>query len=113
MNIQEINTLPPEDMKAELKKAALSGEVGLEVRHRRADGSIRDVEVFSNKIETAGRDYLYLIIHDITERKWAERILMESHSLSIAKNHFLPMDSAKKLLTKFTSTCPSLIKCAG
>lgn len=78
MNIQEINTLPPEDMKAELKKAALSGEAGFEVRHRRADGSIRDVEVFSNKIETAGRDYLYLIIHDITERKWAERILMES-----------------------------------
>jgi PAS domain S-box-containing protein len=80
MNIEEINTLPPEDMKAELKKAALSGNAGFEVRHRRADDSIRDEEVFSNTIESAGRDYLYLIIHDITERKWAEQILMESEA---------------------------------
>ena len=80
MNIRQITTQSPEEVEAELKKAALSGSASNEFRHRRADGSIRDVEVFSNKIKSGGRDYLYSIIHDITERVWAEQILKESEA---------------------------------
>ena len=43
-----------------------------EFRHRRCDGSIRDVEVFCNQVEIAGKALLYSIIHDITNRKRAE-----------------------------------------
>jgi len=49
-----------------------------EFRHRRADGSIRDVEVFGSKIEIRGKDVLHSIIHDITERKIAEQLLKVS-----------------------------------
>ena len=77
MHIQEINTLPPEAVKAEIEEAGVLGTAIFEFRHRRADGSIRDVEVFSNKIEIAGKRLLYSIIHDITERKWAEEALRE------------------------------------
>jgi two-component sensor histidine kinase len=41
-------------------------------RHRRADGSIRDVEVYSGPIRVGGRELLYSIIYDITERRRAE-----------------------------------------
>ena len=41
-------------------------------QHRIADGSVREVEVFSITIEIGCTDFLYSIIHDITERKQAE-----------------------------------------
>ncbi len=77
MSIQEINTLPPEAVKACMAKAALSKSTRFEVRHRMADGSILDVEVFSNQIESAGKGFLFSIIHDITELKQAEVALRE------------------------------------
>lgn len=78
MKIQEINTLPPETLQEAMYKGIISEKNRFEFRHRRADGSIRDVEVFSNKIENAGIDYLYSIIHDITDRKHAEEALRQS-----------------------------------
>ena len=52
--IQEINNLPPEAAKVELLRSP-----SCEFRQRRADGTIRDVDVFSNKIECTGRYFLY------------------------------------------------------
>jgi PAS domain S-box-containing protein len=80
MRIQEINTLPPEAVKAEMTKAASLKKVRFEFRHSRADGSICDVEVFSNTIEIAGKRILFSIIHDITERKRAEEVLREEEA---------------------------------
>ena len=79
MRIQQISLLSPEDVKAGLKKIVSQGAARLEFRHRRADGSIRDVEVFCNKIEIAGKTPLYAIIHDITERKKLEVALLKAH----------------------------------
>ena len=78
MKIQEINTLPSEAVKKELAKVLAEKKVRFEFRHRRADGSIRDVEVFSSKIEANKRILLHSIIQDITERKQAEKHLEES-----------------------------------
>jgi len=80
MRIQQINMLPPETVKAKMEKAASSESARFEFRHRRADSSIRDVEVFSNKIEVAGKGLLYSIVHDITERKQVEEQLLKSES---------------------------------
>jgi PAS domain S-box-containing protein len=77
MRIQQINTLSSEAVKSEMEKARSSESTRFEFRHRRADGSIREVEVFSNKIEITGKALLYSIIHDITERKQAEEALEE------------------------------------
>ncbi|MDO9109660.1 MAG: sigma 54-interacting transcriptional regulator, partial [Desulfatirhabdiaceae bacterium] len=79
MRIQQISLLSPEDVKAGLKKIVSQGAARLEFRHRRADGSIRDVEVFCNKIEIAGKTPLYAIIHDSTERKKLEVALLKAH----------------------------------
>jgi PAS domain S-box-containing protein len=78
MRISQINTLSPEVVKAEMEYAASSKRNKFEFRHQRADGSIRDVEVFSNNIVIAEKAVLYSIIHDVTERKQAEMTVKES-----------------------------------
>jgi|GEM_PF-567850 len=78
MNIREINTLAPDEIKKRLKQAADGNLLSFEFRHRRADGSARDVEVFSGSIVSEGRVLIHSIVHDITERKEAERKLRES-----------------------------------
>jgi PAS domain S-box-containing protein len=89
MNIQEINTLPPEALQDAMKIGVMSGSIVFEFCHRRADGSIRNVEVFSNKIESGGKDFLYSIIHDITDHKQAEEALRQSEANLQAANEKL------------------------
>ncbi len=72
MSMHQINTLPPEAMDSESAKARNSPRETFQFRHRRANGSVRDVEVYCNRIRTGDRDLLYSIIHDITDRKLAE-----------------------------------------
>ncbi|MCX5837587.1 MAG: PAS domain S-box protein [Deltaproteobacteria bacterium] len=81
MKITEINTLAPEEVKNEMEMAKAKNRIHFEFRHRLADGSIRDVAVFSSSIENKGKVLLHSIIHDITERKRAEKALRESEEL--------------------------------
>jgi two-component system, cell cycle sensor histidine kinase and response regulator CckA len=80
MRIQQINTLPHEAVKANMEKTLSSEFARYEFRHRRADGSIRDVEVFSNKIDISGKSFLYSIVHDISERMQAEEALLQEYA---------------------------------
>jgi len=78
--INEINTLPAEQLILELQKAA-TGEQGLLIfTHRLAGGEERTVEVLSSPIVLGDRKILFSIIHDITERKRAEEILQASEA---------------------------------
>ena len=74
MRIQEINTLSPEDVIKEMEKCQILRQNHFSFRHRRADGSIRDVDVFSNMITIAGEGLLYSIVHDVTDRKKYESL---------------------------------------
>lgn len=78
MKMQEINTLPPEDIKQAMEEVRAQQRTHFEFRHRRADGSIRDVEVFNSKIDFDNKDLLHAIVHDITDRKLAEEKLGET-----------------------------------
>jgi PAS domain S-box-containing protein len=75
MKIQEINTFSPEEVKENMEKARAEKKIHFEFRHRRADGSVRDVDVFSSKIEVNKKDLLHSIIYDSTNRKQAEEQL--------------------------------------
>jgi PAS domain S-box-containing protein len=74
MHISEVNTLSPEALRAEMNAARESRRTHFEFRHRRADGSIRDVEVYSGPTESGNKTLLFSIVHDITERKQAETL---------------------------------------
>ncbi|HOI73744.1 MAG TPA: PAS domain S-box protein [Syntrophales bacterium] len=78
MKMSEINTLSPEEVNAAMERAKTGRQFRFEFRHRRADGSIRDVEGFSSRIRVKGKDLLHSIIHDITARKEAENALRDS-----------------------------------
>jgi PAS domain S-box-containing protein len=73
MNIADINILPPEQIQAEMQQAHAEQRLCFFFQHRLASGNIRDVEVYSGPIEVRGRQFLFSIIQDITERKQAEQ----------------------------------------
>jgi PAS domain S-box-containing protein len=75
MHIQDINTMPPEQIFEEMRKAQSLRRVHFEFRHRVADGSVRNVEVFSSRFEFQGKQLLHSIVHDITDRKLAESLI--------------------------------------
>ncbi|HRP66057.1 MAG TPA: PAS domain S-box protein [Thauera sp.] len=74
MHISEVNTLSPDALRAEMDAAREARRTHFEFRHRRADGSIRDVEVYSGPTEAGDRTLLFSIVHDVTERKQAEAL---------------------------------------
>ena len=78
MRMWNINVLGEGAIRQEMVNAAKQERSYFIFRHMLASGEVRDVEVHSGPIETAGRNLLYSIIHDITERKRAEEALLES-----------------------------------
>jgi two-component system, cell cycle sensor histidine kinase and response regulator CckA len=80
MNIQDINTLSPEAIRQEIAKANTGTKVHFEFRHCRADGSVRDVAIFTSKITIKGKNLLHSIIHDITEQKQTAQKLTEKET---------------------------------
>ncbi len=76
--IEDVNTLPAETLAEEMKKAFNREKIKFDFKHRLADGSVKDVEVFSKRVEIDGHDRILSIIHDVTDRKVAERELQRT-----------------------------------
>ncbi|MFA9434230.1 MAG: PAS domain S-box protein, partial [Deltaproteobacteria bacterium] len=72
MKITDINMLPNEQTFQEIEQAKSESRYHFFFRHRLANEEIRDVEVYSGPISLHGKELLYSIIHDITERKRTE-----------------------------------------
>lgn len=77
MKVSDINTLPPEEVKKSMEKVENQERIRFEFRHRLADGTVRDVEVFSSRIDVKGKSLLHSIVIDITERKKGEAKIRE------------------------------------
>ncbi|MBA2881446.1 PAS domain S-box-containing protein [Desulfosalsimonas propionicica] len=75
--IHDINTLPPDRIASEMDSARTQKRTHFEFRHRIADGSIKNVDVYSSSIDIDGKEYLHSIINDATDRKQAEDTLRE------------------------------------
>jgi PAS domain S-box-containing protein len=86
MKINEINTLSPEEIHAEMQRAERGHKNYFLFKHRLSDGTVKPVEVYSGKISMYNRDLLYSIIHDITDRVKAENALKESEKRANAAN---------------------------
>lgn len=70
--ISKINTLSPEEIKQEMLAARREERNYFNFKHRRSNGSITDVEVYSGPLEIGGRKLLYSLIYDISNRIKAE-----------------------------------------
>ena len=74
--IQEVNTLSPGEVSAEMQKAIHEKNNFFIFPHRLANGEIRTVEVHSSPIDMGGKTVLFSIVTDITERKQADAALL-------------------------------------
>jgi len=72
LTIHDLNTREPDALAAEMADARGERCGYFLFRHRCASGAIRDVEVHSSPISWHGHQFLFSIIHDITERRALE-----------------------------------------
>ena len=77
-NVFAINTLPTEEIKQQMQLAVSQKNHYFEFQHRLADGSVRDVQIFSSPIPLSHKKIVFALIFDITARKQAETALRES-----------------------------------
>jgi PAS domain S-box-containing protein len=75
MTIGEINALPMDELKEEMKAAVAEKRNYFTFKHRKANGAISDVEVYSTPFKYQGKDILHSIIHDISDRKKNEVVI--------------------------------------
>ncbi len=80
MNISDINTLQPEEILAERKRALANERNYFNFQHRLANGDVRRVEVYSSPLLQNGKPVLFSLIHDVTERRQAEEALSVSEA---------------------------------
>lgn len=80
-HLRDIDPSSPEEIAQEIEAVRREGRAYYLFKHRRADGAIRDVEVYSGPIQMQGQSLHYAIVHDVTERRLAEEALRRSEAL--------------------------------
>lgn len=78
MRISDINTLSAEEIQEEIARAVQAKRIHFMFRHRKKDGSVHHVEVYCGPIQYGDRTLLYSIVHDISARMDAQRLLSDS-----------------------------------
>jgi len=116
--ITDINTLPDEQVFAEMQLAKEGRRRQFSCRHRlpRGEGrfEVRDVEVFSSPMRFQGREMLYSIINDISARKEAERSLQRAkEELQIILDSVPAMIFYKDKENRFIRTNRALSEATG
>ena len=90
MSIDEINTLPPDQVALERQIALVEKRNYFNFLHKLASGEVRVVEVHSSPIDFHNSQVLFSIIHDVTERKLLEeRIRSSEKRLNTLAEHGL------------------------
>ncbi len=77
LKVHQINQLTHDEVDAEIARAREEKRNHFYFVHKLSDGSLRNVEVHSGPVEIGGRQLLFSIIHDITDRRNAEKSLEE------------------------------------
>lgn len=100
MRLDAINTLSIDQLHAKMQRAHAEKRYYFVFKHRRADGTVRDVEIYSGPIEIDGRELFYSIVHDITDRVHAEEQvrLNESRLQSLLRISQYDADDVQDLL---------------
>lgn len=80
IKISDINILGEEKIKKELDKIETQNQKYFNFKHKLKSGEIKDVELYTSLINIEGRNHLYSIIHDITDKKIAEELNIELYT---------------------------------
>ncbi len=82
MHVTDISMPGDKDIMRELARVVGAGESHFDIKHRLADGSMRDVEVFSSRISYGGKTYLMLAVHDVSGQRCAERRIRTAQGMT-------------------------------
>ncbi len=77
-SLWDLNPSGEKFIRANMGKALEKGTLHIVTKHRRGDGEIRDVEVYSGRVDLDSKKLLHAIIHDVTQRTEAQKALEES-----------------------------------
>jgi PAS domain S-box-containing protein len=72
LKITDLNGMTPEQTAQAHRHARETNQRPSLLKHRLANGEIRDVESYAGPIEIGGKTYQFSIVHDITQRKQTE-----------------------------------------
>lgn len=78
LRIWDINILGETETKKRMARVISGEQNNFMFQHRLASGEIRHVQIFSGVLDTGGKKLLHSIVIDHTERKRAEKALLES-----------------------------------
>lgn len=81
LKIEDLNTLSEDAITRALKQATEQARINFRFKHRLANGSFRDVEIYSSKVMIDGKEYLHSIIHDITDQIKAQNEVEKKEKL--------------------------------
>jgi len=79
--IPDLNTTAEDEIRTEIQKSVKEGRSFYIFKHRLANGEIRDVEIYANPVKLGDRELSLSIVHDITERIQAEKVLADSREV--------------------------------
>lgn len=77
-NVYDFNVTDNKQTNVQLQAIAAEKKKHLFTRARRADGDIRDVEIFSNPIRIGDKTLIYAIVNDITEQQKSIALISKS-----------------------------------
>lgn len=87
MKVSNLHTLSDNELFNEMEKSRTEQKNHFFFQHRLASGTIRDVEVHSGPVVIRDRQFIFSIIHDITDRNQMERVQKkEKQELEVAKD---------------------------
>ena len=101
LKISDLNTLPPAELALQLGEANPDTGRRFRFKHRIADGSQREVEVFSTPLRLRGKSVLCSIIHDVSaihekeaRIRFADELLKQL--MDEIENHFTSLAEEKQ-----------------
>lgn len=84
MRVQDINTLSETEILNEMQDAKNNRRTFFKFQHRTAAGTLRDVEVFSSKIQIHGKELLHSIVHDVSDKIRASELIQKEREQLIS-----------------------------
>ena len=78
LKVQDINTLPPNEIDKKMKQVMSSQAQTFIFKHRLSSGENREVEVYVSPVNTGAERQLFVTIYDVSEREENKRVLEES-----------------------------------
>lgn len=104
-NVTDLDVLHPDSVLKKINQQVKENSSYLILKHRIANGEIRDVEIYNGAITIHGKKFLHSIVHDITSKLESERALQmklqETQAIAQISNALRQAQNEEEFWTAF------------